>query len=801
MIELLRDLPFKTYIGLFLSSLFASYWLAPKISWLARGLRLGSRTRSSRDYHSHSLGGLATGLPFIFGISLLLLLKNQVSDNMYMVPLQMRGLFFSSCAILALGLLHDLFRLKRFTRLILQIAVASIAYYFGFRTAPSLIGETMIRLNGDLLLSLIWIVGLIHLLDLLNRFFATFLMFCLLLVLILMGVAFALDEYRTIVVCCLLTGGLLGQLSQDQATRSALGSTGTYFIGFILAITTLQSSIATGAIEILSVIVAIGIVALLFMLNLPEQLPFPSRKRKYDLHIRSLHHYRLAAALKLQIADDPTARWNALCGAANDFDYHALSLQGTNGVELRSWGNHLSPDLLHAELAMRFSGGRLLVYGEIADDDSTENARSVFFAEIAKEFDRLREQSNLDIIARPSSAHRALLVNRYYGGTAATGQLVEELAEDLYATGIEVTVLTGDLGYETMSILPGRNELANGVHIHRISSTQFGRSNPLNRLMDFAFFYFSAIAWIAHTIPDRYSHILTFTDPPLIAILGRIAQRVKKWRFIYGIQDLYPDTALALGLMRQGLAFSLCQQVNRHLLRHADTVVTISRPMESHIRSLATPVTTRLISNWADGEKIKPIDAKDQRLLAELGLADIYTVVYAGNMGLAQEVEVLVEILNACKDDSAIQFLFMGGGAKRQLIQQTIKDSSISNARLLDYQHKTTLDRFLALGDIGIVSLSPAMEGLAIPSKTYSYLAAGLPILSIAAKNSELADYAELGLGVHFHPQAIDSIVHFLTSQARRGSSFSSSEIRCIFTERFARPLLTSEYARMIREV
>ena len=261
MIELLRDLPFKTYIGLFLSSLFASYWLAPKISWLARGLRLDSRTRSSRDDHSHSLGGLATGLPFIFGISLLLLLKNQVSENMYIVPLQMRGLFFSSCAILALGLLHDLFRLKRFTRIILQIAVASIAYYYGFRTAPSLIGETMIRLNGDLLLSLIWIVGLINLLDLLNRFFATFLIFCLLLVLMLMGVAFALAEYRTIIVCCLLTGGLLGQLSHDQTTRPALGSTGTYFIGFILAITTLQSSLTTGAIEILSVLGDVAIIA------------------------------------------------------------------------------------------------------------------------------------------------------------------------------------------------------------------------------------------------------------------------------------------------------------------------------------------------------------------------------------------------------------------------------------------------------------------------------------------------------------------------------------------------------------
>jgi hypothetical protein len=801
MIELLRDLPFKTYFGLFLCSLFTSYWLAPRISWLARGLRLHPRTRSAHDYHSHSLGGLATGLPFILGISLLLLLKNQVSENMYMVPLQMRGLFLGSCAILALGLLQDLFILRRPLRFALQIAVALIGYYYGFRTDLSHIGETLIHPTSDLWLSLIWIVGLVNLLDLLNRFFATFLVFTLLLILMLMGVAFTLDEYRTIVVYCLLAGGLLGLLSHDKTTRPAFGSTGAYFIGYTLAITTLQNGIATGTIEILSMIVALSIAALIFLLSLPKHLPFPIRKKTTDLKIKSLNHHRLATTLKIQITSDPAEAWDALCRAAGDFDYRALSLRNGNGIEQYRWGTCSPSEPPRLELPMQFSGGRLFAFGDVAANTKTEDARAAFFSALVGEFDKSRELSNLDLAYNPTVPLRALLVNRYYGGAAATGQLVEELAEDLAASGIAVTVLTGDLGYETTSILPGRNEFSNGVHIHRISSTQFGRGTPLNRIIDFAFFYFSSIAWIAKTAPDRHTHILTFTDPPLIAVLGGIAQRIKRWRFIYAIQDLYPDTALALGLMRQGPVFRLFQRINRHLLHRADAVVTISRPMEDLIRAQTTaPITVRRIANWADGKKIKPAPAKDQRLIAELGLSDVYTAIYAGNMGLAQEIEVLIEIIKACKDNNTIQFLFMGGGAKRYLIEQAIAEASICNARILDYQHKTTLDRFLALGDIGIVSLSPSMEGLALPSKTYSYLAAGLPILSIAAEGSELADYASMGLGIHFHPQAIESIVRFLEDQASEGSNFSHSEIRRVFAEQFARPVRTSEYARMLRE-
>ena len=803
MIEFLSDFPYKTYIGLLLSSLFASYWLVPWVSWFAQGIRIRPRSHSPREQQNLSLGGLAMGLPFIFGISLLMLLKNQVSENMYTVPLQMRGLFFGSCAILAVGLLQDLFSFNRPLRLVLQSAVATMVYYYGFRIDPSYIGNTMLQPSGDLLLSLLWIVGLVNLLDLLHRLLPTFQTFLLLLVLILLGVAFSLNEYRTIVVCCLLAGSLLGHVSHTAPIRPTLGSSGAYFAGFILAITMMQSGIVADLIEILSLVIMLVVLALFLLLKIPKRLALRTDRNPTNALLRSIHHYQLATELKLQAMTDPSKSWDVLSMAARELGYTSLSLKSIIGEKLYHCSTSPQEETLQLELTMPLSGGQLAVYGATSVDSDSElaEAKKLSFTAIADAYDHWREQAILREIDRPVAPCRTLLINRYHGGMAATGQLVEELAEDLAAAGIAVTVLTGDLGYESMSVVSGRNELTQNVHIRRILSTRFGRDSTLNRIMDFAFFYLSSLAWIAKTAPDRYTHILTFTDPPLVAILGWIAQRAKKWRFIYCVQDLYPETARALGIMSQGSVFRLSQRLNRHLLNRADAVVAISEPMQDHIRSLANAQdSVYLITNWADPEKIRPTPTKDQDLLRELGLENVYTAIYAGNMGIAQEIEALVEILKTCSTEYQIQFIFIVDGTNRHVIEKAIGEYNIGNARLLPYQHKAMLERFLSLADIGIVSLAPAMEGLAIPSKTYSYLAAGLPILALTAEHSELKKYAVAGLGAHFVPQDTGSIAHFLAVQARGGRCFSQSKIRANFIDRFARPVLTDAYVRLIHE-
>jgi glycosyltransferase involved in cell wall biosynthesis len=318
--------------------------------------------------------------------------------------------------------------------------------------------------------------------------------------------------------------------------------------------------------------------------------------------------------------------------------------------------------------------------------------------------------------------------------------------------------------------------------------------------MDFVFFYLFSLLWVAKTPASRYTHIMAFTDPPLIALSGHVAQRLKGWKFIYNVQDLYPDTALALGAMSEGLLYRLCSQLNTRLLRRADAVVAIGEKMAARIRRQVSSTTrVEVIPNWADAEKIKPTGESHTELRRELHLNDAFTLIYAGNMGLAQEIDVLIEVVEAFVGSTEIQFVFMGGGVRRANLERAARD--FPNVHFVEYQSKDSLSSYLDLAEMGIVTLAPAMEGLAIPTRTYAYLAAGLPLLTIAHQNSELKKFADLGLGAHFAPDAAEEIVSFLKEQIRRGRKDRREEIRTYFAAHFERRLQTGRYWDLLEEV
>jgi UDP-N-acetylmuramyl pentapeptide phosphotransferase/UDP-N-acetylglucosamine-1-phosphate transferase/glycosyltransferase involved in cell wall biosynthesis len=796
-IEFLRNLPYKTYIGLFLCSLLAGYWLVPRVMWLARGLGLSARAKPKEGPLAPSLGGLVVGIPFIAGISLLLLLRNQVSDNMYMVPLQMRGLFFGACLILVLGFLQDLLQLNRYLRVALQAAVAALAYYYGFRLGMAPDSDL-----GNFFFTLAWIIGLINLFDLLNRLNNLFVGFALLLVLSLLGAAHLLDQYRTIVVCCLLSGSLLGLLSYDSSTRPNLGSTGTFFLGFVLAITTLQSHIVDGLYDLLLFALGTSLLILLLVLKSPIHLP---RLAGYSpgLHLRrrSLHYFKQAFALKLETATTVDENWSLLCRAAQEFNYQCLVQKSSTGERLREWSTATEGGEF-TTLPLKCAGGTLLVQDPFPGAGALSPERRVFFATLVELFDRNLEKVALAQIAQKKNSLRVLLVNRYFSGMSATGQILEDLAQDLDLAGAAVTVLTGGLSYENHAILSGRNELVSGVHVCRVPATHFGRSTSLNRVMDFLFFYLFATTWILRMPSERYTHIVAFTDPPLIAIAGYLAKKIKGWRFIYNVQDLYPETALALGILKEGWFFRLCDRINKALLREADAVVAIGQKMAAHLRErIGSSQRIEVIHNWADGRKILPIDRGENSLAEKLRLKDVYTVIYAGNMGLAQEIDVLVQLITAFKGRQDIQFLFMGGGVRHMDLEKAVDEYGIGNVAFASYQERTDLPRYLALADIGIVTLSPALEGLAIPTRTYSYLAAGIPILAIAHQDSELKLFADQGLGAHFAPSNVEKIAEFLDREARQGRKGRNRHIRSYCETHFERSCQTQKFLALLEQL
>jgi hypothetical protein len=496
----------------------------------------------------------------------------------------------------------------------------------------------------------------------------------------------------------------------------------------------------------------------------------------------------------MERAEDDEEIWTHLCRGAEFFGYYGLWQCSTTGDRLNTWGRTTSPASLSYPLLN--SGGYIHI---LATEEKIATSQS-FLASLVETYDRIREKFILAHVQQRKNNLRIILVNRYYAGTSATGQIIEELAEDLNRTGVAVSVITGSLSYENTTLLPGKNELLGGVHIYRLPATHFGRSSSLNRIMDFVFFYLFSLLWVTKTPASRYTHIMTFTDPPLIALSGLVAQRLKHWKFIYNVQDLYPDTALALGAMSEGLGYKLCSRLNAQLLHRADAIIAIGDKMAAHIRQQigGTP-HVEIIANWADAEKIKPTNESHAELRQELNIDDAFTLIYAGNMGLAQEIDVLIEVVGAFAGSTEIQFVFMGGGVRKADLKKAARQTP--NVHFMEYQNKDNLCRYLALADVGIVTLAPAMEGLAIPTRTYTYLAAGLPLLTIADRDSELKKFADLKLSTHFTPDAAEEIISFLKEQIRRGRKNRRQEIRAYFISHFERRLQTGKYWELLKDL
>ncbi len=146
-----------------------------------------------------------------------------------------------------------------------------------------------------------------------------------------------------------------------------------------------------------------------------------------------------------------------------------------------------------------------------------------------------------------------------------------------------------------------------------------------------------------------------------------------------------------------------------------------------------------VIHNWADHTRIQP-KTKDQNWFAQdHGFDQIFTVLYSGNMGRCHDIETLHETICLLRDQP-IRFLFIGGGAKREILEKQVKEAGLTNICFLPYQEWENLPYTLTACDLSLVTISKGMEGLVVPSKLYSSLAIGRPVAAICESHSYLVN-------------------------------------------------------------
>ena len=307
-----------------------------------------------------------------------------------------------------------------------------------------------------------------------------------------------------------------------------------------------------------------------------------------------------------------------------------------------------------------------------------------------------------------------VFVNRYFHPDhSATSQMASDLAFHLARQGWGVAAITSRQLYDDARANLRSGE-ANGVRVRRIWSTRFGRTGLLGRAIDYLTFYLSAFFAIRR---ERNAIVIAMTDPPLLSVVAALASRnVVNW-----VQDLFPEVAQGLGIRVPGLV----RRARDWSLRKARVNVALGDLMAARV-----PKAT-VIHNWAP-PLTRPFDSLRATLSPQAGRGAM-SVGYSGNLGRAHDAETIANAIRALPD---VKFMFIGGGAKMDVIRDL-------GVEIRPYAPVEQLSESLSSADVHLVSLLPRLEGLIVPSKFYGVLAVARPVIFIGARDGELARIIE----------------------------------------------------------
>ena len=342
----------------------------------------------------------------------------------------------------------------------------------------------------------------------------------------------------------------------------------------------------------------------------------------------------------------------------------------------------------------------------------------------------------------------------YWPDQAATGQLLAELAEDLVSRyRADVTVVAGralnssreETG--TRRTLVSREEYR-GVDIRRANGTTLRQGRFVGRASNYVSYFGAATA--ASFGVGRPDVVVSLTDPPIVGLTALWTARRTGARFVFLCEDIFPEVATLLEDFQNRALNGALDRINRHLLRSADGIVALGDRMRRRLveEKGADPERVHVIHNWADCEAIVP-GSKDNAFSREHGLTDRFVLMHSGNVGLSQNLDVLIEAADRLRSKERLTVAIVGDGSKRRPLEAMCAGRGLTNVRFLPYQPKAVLHDSFAAADAFLVSLKAGIEGFIVPSKVYGILAAGRPYIAATDPSSEPAQIArESGCGL-----------------------------------------------------
>lgn len=345
---------------------------------------------------------------------------------------------------------------------------------------------------------------------------------------------------------------------------------------------------------------------------------------------------------------------------------------------------------------------------------------------------------------------RVLVVSQYFW---PENFRINAIVESLLERGIEVDILTGKPNYPEGKTSSGYSawgclqEQWKGASVHRVPLFPRGQNSRLRLTLNYLSFIFFGLlsgSWLVRK--RQYDVIFVYgLSPILLAIPGLFIGWLKSKKVIIWVQDLWPESLSATGYVRNNIIIGAVRQVVRLIYRHADLLLVQSRAFEAPVRVLASDTPIIYYPNSVDDTFAVPAKSEPP---AVAGLGEGFSVMFAGNIGAAQAVGVIVEAASLLKEHADIHFVVLGDGSCRAEMLEAAQQRNLNNLHLPGRFPMETMPSFMQKASALLVTLADSpIFAATVPNKVQAYLAAGRPI--IACLNGEGARIvAEAGAGL-----------------------------------------------------
>ena len=321
----------------------------------------------------------------------------------------------------------------------------------------------------------------------------------------------------------------------------------------------------------------------------------------------------------------------------------------------------------------------------------------------------------------------------YYPETCAGIYIIDNIMEEAASQGVESLLIvptpTRDVD---MSVKWERVEkkFSGKATIKRFHMYGEGK-NPIGRALRY---FLCEMKQLHYCLWKSYDVLFIDSTPPIQGLKLPIVKFFKRRPVVYNAQDIFPDSLAGTGLAKRGgLLWKLGTLVMNITFSCCDKIIVISEDFRQNLLEKGVPEEKIVVVyNWVDQNAVAHVDRKDNKLIGAYGInPKKFYIEYSGNIGLTQNMDMLLDVMKDLKvSHPEIGLLLVGEGAYKRQVEEIVKRNELTNVTMLPFQPYEDISHVFSLGDVGIIISKPGVGANSVPSKTWSIMSASRPVLA-----------------------------------------------------------------------